>query len=318
MKNILYRLIAFIFVLQLISCDKIENPYPKQYVDIDTTLIYGMTLKQYKASLWKDFDPNTNTNANVLIEDFTGHKCVNCPYAAVEAHNIEGLHPDRVFVASIHAGNNGSTYFQNYQYAPFTTNFTNADGLAISVAKTDGGFIGNPSGTNNRKKFGGFIFQNYSSWSSNVNSILNENQLKVNLQAFTNYFPQTKGVILHTEIDPISTIEHDLYQVVYVIEDSLIAPQIVPAAYNKPNNIDSNYVHRDIMRGCIDGKPLGQKLTSNKQVDKYGKTVSGDKYYLNYSYKIPDQYNKDNLHFLIFVYDAFTDEILQVIRKNIE
>ena len=37
------------------SCDKVKNPYPPQFVDIDTTLLSGVTLEQYKNTLWKDF-----------------------------------------------------------------------------------------------------------------------------------------------------------------------------------------------------------------------------------------------------------------------
>ena len=310
-KNILGAIILLAIAFQ--SCDKVKNPYPKQYVDIDTTLLYGMNLETYKNTLWPTFGPNTNTNVNVLIEDFTGHKCVNCPNAALEARNIEGQHDGRVFVASIHSGPSASTYFQSYQFAPFTTNFTTPDGLAISTELTDGGFIGNPSGTNNRKTFGGFIFQNYSSWASNVSSILTSNVLKVNLQSSTNYFPETRGVFLHTEVDKISTDSLELYQVVYLIEDSIIKPQILP-----DNTTNLNYVHRDVHRGNIDGKPMGRKITEDMKVDKNGAIVVGDKYYLNYSYRLPDQYNPDNMHLLIYVYRNDTKEILQVIKQKIK
>jgi hypothetical protein len=30
------------------SCDKIDNPYLPQYIAIDTTLLSGMTFKEYK------------------------------------------------------------------------------------------------------------------------------------------------------------------------------------------------------------------------------------------------------------------------------
>jgi len=58
----------------------------------------------------------------------------------------------------------------------------------------------------NRKKFGGQLFQNYSSWANYTSTILNENDLKINLQALSNYFPQTRGVILHTEIENLDVI----------------------------------------------------------------------------------------------------------------
>lgn len=309
-------LLSIIVAFLLSSCDKVENPYPPQFVDIDTTLLYGMTFEEYKNTLWTDFSTNTNTNVNVMIEDFTGHKCTNCPYAAVEAIAIEEANEDRVFVASIHAGPDGTTPFQGTSGTLFAHNFTNPNGLLISTEITDGGFIGNPSGTVNRKVFGGQVFQNYTSWSGYTSTILSANDLKVNLQAITNYFPETRGVFLHTEIDVLETITADLYQVVYLIEDSLIAPQVTPASWSFPSNIDEEYVHRDIHRACIDGFAMGRQLTEANKVDKDGDPVSGNKYYLNYSYKLPDQYNPDNMHLLIYLYNKETNEVLQVIRKD--
>ena len=298
------------------SCDKVKNPYPKQFVDMDTTLLSGITFKEYKNTLWTNFSNNSNTLRNVLIEDFTGHKCVNCPYAAKTALLIEDANKDRVFVASIHSGPNGNIGFQSTSGTVFSRDFTNPQGLEISKLISDGGFVGNPSGTINRTSHGGQIFQNYTTWDNYSSSIITENILKVNLQSIINYFPTTRGVFLHTEVDVKTAILDDLYQVVYLIEDSLISPQTTPSDWPIAN-LDMNYVHHDIHRGCIDGKAEGRKLTSDFKKDKDGKTLTGDKYYLNYSYKLPDAFNPDNMHLLIFVYNKSTKEIYQVIRKDI-
>jgi hypothetical protein len=316
-------ILTALFVLSLVvafllsSCDKVENPYPPLFVDIDTNLIEGMTYQEYKSTLWGSFSTNNNVDVNVLIEDFTGHKCTNCPYAAVEARAIEEAFDHRVFVASIHAGPNGSTPFQGTAGALFSNDFTNPNGLQISSEISDGGFIGNPSGTINRKVFGGQIFQNYGSWSGYTSGILATNSLKVNLQANTNYFPGTRGIIAHTEIDVKETITDDLYQVVYLIEDSLVSAQIVPAEWSFPSNIDAAYVHRDIHRGCLDGFAMGRKLTDADKKDKNGLSLTGNKYYLNYSYALPPQYEISNMHLLIFVYNGATKEVYQVIKKDL-
>ena len=312
----IFYILCCLLLTTTTSCDKVKNPYPPQFVDIDTTLLSGVTLEQYKNTLWKDFTENTNTNRNVLIEDFTGHKCVNCPSAAKAARLIEDANINRVFVASIHSGPNGTTGFQSTSGTAFSRDFTNPQGLEISKLITDGGFVGNPSGTISRTSHGGQIFQNYTTWESYTSSLLSENNLKVNLAAFTNYFPTTRGLFLHTEIDVKSAINDDLYQVVYLIEDSLISPQFTPVDWPVPN-IDMNYVHHDIHRGCIDGLAAGRKLTTGDKKDKNGKEIPGNKYYLNYTYKLPEVYNPENMHLLIFVYNSATKEIYQVIKKSI-
>lgn len=295
------------------SCDKVKNPYPKKYVDIDTNLLEGMDIVTYKSTLWPNWENNTNTKVNVLIEDFTGHKCPNCPNAAIEAENLEHQYENRVFATAIHIGPLGAvTTFQNYSYNPYKTNFTTPEGIEISSTISDGGFNGNPSGTINRKNFGGFMFQNFTSWGSSVSNILNANILKVNLQSKTNYFEGTRGVFLHTEVDKLTSDELDLYQVVYLVEDSIVKPQTMP-----DNTTNSNYVHRNVHRGNIDGKGMGRKITEAMKIDKNGNPLTGNKYYLNYSYKLPTEYNPENMHLLIYVYDNATKEVLQVIKQKI-
>ena len=71
------------------------------------------------------------------------------------------------------------------------------------------------------------------------------------------------------------------------------------------------YVHRDIMRGCIDGRFKGQLLDAN-HLDANGK------YYFNYSFALPAEYEPANMHVLIYVRDAVTEEIYQVIEQHIE
>ena len=322
MKTLFFTILC-ISIFLYSSCDKVRTPYQPPYVDIDIALLpAGTSLQDYKSNYWLGFENNMNENVNVLIEDFTGHRCLGCPIAAVDARNIEIANEGRVFVTAIHAAQDGGTGFQFTGGTLYYHDFTNPNGLAISTELTPyGGFNGNPSGTFNRKIFGGQMFSTgSSSWAGYVATILNENNLFVNLQAKTNYFEETRGLFLHTEIDiktPTTNVTDELFQVVYLIEDSLIAPQYTPVEWNLPNNQDLAYIHRDIMRGCIDNQPMGRQVTDAFKVDKDGNVLIGNKYYINYSYKLPDQYNPENMHLLIYVYNNATKEILQVITKNI-
>ena len=77
-----FSMIAFAaLMLAVTSCDKIDiNNTHKPY----TPMSGGKT---------------------VLIKDFTGARCVNCPAAAEVAHEIQhNLGEDRVFIMSVHAG----------------------------------------------------------------------------------------------------------------------------------------------------------------------------------------------------------------------
>ena len=84
MKKIKY-IIATLFgilLFNITSCDIIEGPY---LIDNNTNPV----------------DTNTFVK-KVLIEDFTGHRCPNCPAAAEELVSLQDFYGDRVIGIAIH------------------------------------------------------------------------------------------------------------------------------------------------------------------------------------------------------------------------
>jgi hypothetical protein len=293
------------------SCDHIKNPYPEKVVlDLDTTLYPGLWA-DYVANEWPTFGTNVNTFRNILLEDFTGHKCVFCPAAAALAHSLQTANPGRVFVTSIHAGPDGIGDFQSVSPPDYPVDFTNPQGVQIGIyfGINDGGFPGNPRGTVNRVKNGDVIFQSPNAWSSMVTQLKNDNLLRVNMQSKLNYYPATKGAFLHVEVEKLdNSLTNELGIVTYLLEDSLVGDQKM-----NDNSHNTNYVHRDIHRGNLNAQPFGRPLTSAD--------MTNGKYYINYSFVVPNQldgnHNPANMHLLVYVYDRVTWEIYQVIKQKI-
>lgn len=310
MIRIVIGFICLTLILSIESCDHVDNPYPLQVnLDLDTSLYPG-NWDNYVANEWPQFSPNTNTNRNVLIEDFTGHQCVYCPAAADLAHAIHEANSSRVFVASIHAGPTGLGDFQVISPPEYPIDFTNPQGLEIGsyFGTNDGGFNGNPRGTVNRYN-NGYIFQSPNSWTSMVSTQLSENVLKVNMQSELNYYPSTKGAFLHVEVEKLDpNLTNDLGIVGYILEDSLVGDQKM-----SDNSHNTSYIHRDIHRGNLNNQTFGRVLTNND--------VINGKYYINYSFVVPNQldgnFNAENMHVLIYVYDRVTWEVYQVIKQKI-
>ncbi|MEN9744135.1 MAG: hypothetical protein RLZZ65_1940 [Bacteroidota bacterium] len=308
---LIFTLLLALGLLSLPACDRVSNPYPPVVnLELDTTLYPG-NWANYVANEWPTFTTNTNTDRNVLIEDFTGHKCIFCPAAADLAHQLHEANPNRVFVASIHSGVDGIGDFQSVD-PEYTLDFTNQDGLAIGTwfGTHDGGFLGNPRGPISRVNIGGVIFQSPGQWSSITSTLLTENNLRVNMQSALNYYPSTKGAFLHVEVEKVdATLTNDLGIVAYVLEDSLVGDQKM-----SDNTHNHNYIHRDIHRKNLNHMPFGRQLLSSD--------LSNGKYYVNYSFVVPDQldgtYNASNMHVLVYVYDMTTLEIYQVIKQKIQ
>lgn len=314
MKKILFIGLLGLIVLQ--SCDKVENAYDPYLpsTDLNYDLYPGGGEQDYLANEWPTFAANTNTDRNVLIEDFTGHKCTNCPDAAVIAHDIKDMWADRAIITAIHTTPDGDVGFISTE-AEFPEDFTCPEGLEIGLTfgyPNGTLFYGLPYGSISRDDTqSGFPVEGRDTWASTASNLLTTNDLKVNLQAHVNYFPSKRGVFLHTEIDVLdAALTNDLYIVTQLIEDSLISPQKVPNTY-PTYPTDYNYVHRDIMRGTLDGRTFGQLLDVD-HLDANGK------YYFNYSYRIPDEFNDENVHLVIYVRDAVTEEVYQVIEAHLQ
>src|ERR1700741_709431 len=102
------------------------------------TLLLGITALFTACDFVQDANPpltptdNTGNNSNiiyrkVLVEDYTGHKCGNCPAAADVLKDLETQYAGKIVPLAIHAGFFANT---NTQYP---TNFANADGNAYDT-----------------------------------------------------------------------------------------------------------------------------------------------------------------------------------------
>lgn len=292
------------------SCDKIEDPI-KPAILVDTTFYPG----NWEDYLEPVFTENTNANRNVLIEDYTGHRCPNCPAAAVIAKSIEAADTARVFVASVHAGPGGLSSFQQLASDcgtitnpddEYCTIFYNNESIAYGAAFNGGGFgfIGNPQGTINRISFASStMFQFSTEWQMRTDEVLTANDLKVNIQAKSNYYTATNGMYLHVETEFLQNLSGGDYSVVvYVLEN-----QVEDFQDNMSVAIE-NYEHHNIFRGCLDGLPWGQSIG--------GEHTIGEKAYFDYSYGLPTGKTNTDYHLLIYVYDVATYEVLQVIKHK--
>jgi len=309
------------------ACDKVENAYPTDAVseELNWSLYPGGDSTDYVTQgYWPTWAANPNTQRNVLIEDFTGHQCVNCPAQTANMEQLIATNPSRIFGLAIHSGPDGLGGFQiTDEHYPTVLYCENGFTLGRFFGDDDPGssFIGNPAFCVNRIKANDqFVSTAGAAIANKANTCLSSS-LQVNLQAVNNYFASTRGLFLHVEIDKIDqAITSELGLVVCVVEDSLIAPQTVPNTMDTdgtPGDPDlshkdgrlETYIHRDILRGMIDNKPFGRTLDA----DDLGQN---GKYYVNYSYALPAQYEPENMKLYIYVYDKTTKEIYHVIEKH--
>lgn len=298
---------GFILLITILSCDKIESPLPEEFGKFDWSLYPG-DPSNYPYDISNpsiNWGENTNTKG-ILLEDYTGHKCTNCPAAAQTAKSLEDDSIKNVIVASIHASANGS--------------FQETDGLYLNDYRTDAGdeyvsemtgFLGNPMGTINRNSQGlsGTVWYLATEWINGVNNEINK-PLIANIQLKKNYFESTNGLFIHTETSFLSPVSGDFHLIIYLIRNDVVSPQKFDAGV-----VDTNYHHHSVLSDNING-------TWGTLINDGGLADENTIVYNDFTYELPNPslyptYNIENLSLIAYLCNRNTYEVIQVIKSDI-
>lgn len=318
MKTLNILLITLLASL-IFSCEKIDKPVIPDDTEKLIQKFYPEDPSTFELN--PDFPENTNTNRNVLIEDYTGHTCNNCPPAADKAKEIEDLNSGRVFVLAVHAGG-ASNSFQRVQDG-FPTDFTTEAGTAYSVDIPN--FFGNPSGLISRKVFNTKLWLASGDWDGATQAILDENKLSADIQIISKYYPETGGVFVYYEVEAKEDISDELRIIVLLAEKKVISPQKMP-----DGSKTSDYEHHNVLSGILTSTYLDETDGSIKYSSFFGNNIgvlkSGEKKTgltvnglneMNTKRKINADGGNDLIVFALVV-NANTNEVYQVVTQDLE
>lgn len=265
-------LILLIFSVIITACDVIEEPYTKP-VDNNGN---GEEVLQ-----------------KVLLEEFTGHQCPNCPAAAKEASDLHDYYGDRFIIIAYHAG-----WFARTT-ADFPTDYRTAIGEEFNSFFQVTSY---PKGMINRKLYNSSLLLNPLDWGSAIESIV-YNEPRVRLDITKTYIPTNRFLTVNATVKSLTDV-NPLNVSVFVTESNLVSPQKVSGDSNYPDGLIPEYVHNHVFRGSLNGawgsSAFSQGVGANRTETI---TVSGT---LNESW-IPE-----NIEIVCFAYDASTGEVIQV------
>lgn len=267
MKIINSILAIFLISISIISCDKIDAPYTQEGVVLPPT-------------------------TRVLLEDYTGQKCPNCPAAAVIAHDLQNIYGDsNLIVVAIHAG----FFAWPDATGAYTYDFQTEPGNAYNDFFKPSAY---PIGTVNRLEINGGFTVEKDDWASVISQQLYyKKTIEVEIEAIA-----TDDIISgEIEIEFIDPISSDSYVQIWITEDHIIKPQIGEG---------DEYEHNHVLRGAINGI-WGEKLPSSNYASGSTETISFS------DYKIGDDWVMENLSIVAFVYDEATKRVIQVNKKKI-
>lgn len=213
----------------------------------------------------------------ILIEDFTGQRCVNCPTGTEIINGIVDTYgEDNVIAVGIHSGPLG---FAGNSKTPGLMTDT---GNEYYTRWDKENKMGQPWVIFNRKTSPD---SHYNNWAAMVGTIISE---KANLSVkIANAYDAAKRTLTTTvgAFGTNGTVNGKLQ--VWIVEDGVKALQMMPDG--KPNK---EYMHNHVFRAAVNGT-WGEDVTV-----KEGETTT-----MKYSYKLPEAWNADNIAVVAFVYN---------------
>jgi thiol-disulfide isomerase/thioredoxin len=232
----------------------------------------------------------------ILLEEFTGHTCVNCPGAALVAHDLKDEYGEQLIVVSVHAG-----WFAQPQNAPYDTDFRTDEGEEIFNTFE---VISNPNGMVNRLGEGTDRVLGETEWPAAV-GVEASRPPDAGLTITIDYNEPARELSTTFDISFINTLDGTYRICAYIVEDSIIAPQKNndPAVGATPDIFD--YVHMHMLRGSLNGT-WGDLITGDPIIAGSSYTVQID------DHPVADELNDDHLYIVAFIYNEDSREIIQV------
>ena len=277
--------LLFSFIFIFISCDIEEKPFIT------------------------DYDSYVNPDKKVLIEDFTGHTCPNCPEAAREIEAIYDIYGEQIIAMAIHVTKSFARPYPasqapKFQY-DFRTQWGNEWDALYGISE-----IGLPRGMINRTLYPNGHKLGKDEWANAVAL-----ELKKEIDFKISITSNVSSAIISTEIT--NDIIGDFNIVVCLTENNIIS-------WQKDGQLEvEDYQHNHVLRSVI-----AEEILSNENVLYQGDVIEKtyainlnelEQYNIDYSLNTAELGNgnaggwaSDNLSIIVYIYNNTTKEIMQV------
>ncbi|MEO8087146.1 MAG: Omp28-related outer membrane protein [Bacteroidota bacterium] len=295
MKKIISFVLSII-VISIFSCDKIDGP-TRESISVDTTCHF-------------DVD-NSAAVKKVLVEDYTGHNCGNCPEGGVilndSMHNKYG---DNLVVITVHAGDYANvcpgmnTCPPNSPAGSFAVDYKTTVGTDWHNAY---GVFFYPAGMVDRIDYPtSDHLKPKESWDQEAQARLNMSP-KARIRIQNSFNDSDKKLRACIETKFLEELTGDYKLSVVITEDSVIDWQVW---YGHPIELVPDYVHHHILRTALNTS-FGVSVAS-------GTTPINTTVVSGYSFTLDPSWNPDHCAVVAFVYNATTREVLQVEEMKIK
>ena len=286
MKRITIILASLAVVFAMASCDKLKEPYI-----IESEVIISDT--NYIDLTYAD-TANFDGKVVVLLEDYTGVKCNNCPEAGALALQLQEQNEGHLIILGVHpksALQNPYGGFPDFrtEVGNDWNNYFNIGAYPNGLVNRTGGVLGSAQ------------------WSAAVGEIIG-NEAPVRLIVKTGFDDATRELKLSIYAKFLQALEgSDIRLTTCLMEDSIVGKQVTS------DGIDENYMHRHVFRGVADGQTWGRMLDPQA-----GNIEAGSNYVTNMKLTLSEDYNADQFYIVAFISNNDTKEVLMAAEAKIK
>lgn len=282
MKRLFINIIALVGLTCLLfsGCDKIEGD------------IYQIVQNEVVTVTFPDINPD-EVYRKILMEEFTGHRCTNCPQGHQTLETLHQQYGDTLVTVGIHYGALAKPFGSVFSY-DFRTEAGNQIGNAY-------GIDGIPAAIVNRvQKSGGWPREQ---WAGVLRDV-DRSKVFAAVQLINEYDAASKVLKANAKVTTLKAIDHELRLILFVVEDGIVKPQ-------KDGNQDiEDYVHNHVLRCALTdafGYVLPKGSWNSGDSETYAASVSFDGH----------DWNPANCQVVAALFDPNTSEVLQVEKANV-
>ena len=237
----------------------------------------------------------------VLLEEFTGKGCTNCPKGSREIENLLAIYDSNLVVVSIHAG-----FFANpefFKVGEFDLRTEEGEDIFAMLGPN----IGYPAGVVDRIRFNGGYQHGQQAWADFIQQEV-EKDPKVEFTVARSYDSATRSLSVTVQGVAKEQLSGEVRISVMITENGIVDAQDDQEA----GGIVDDYVHKHVLRGMatpFDGAPVSNGLA-------VGETFEG-----TYEMMISEDWNDSMCDVLVFVAEvkAANDiSVLQAAELHVE
>jgi len=233
----------------------------------------------------------------VLIEEFSGVRCVNCPAGSQDLERLAALYPGQLAIISIHAG-----FFSNpYPESRFDLRTPEGNSLLNLLGQP----LGYPSAVINRRKFEGEpdLQLGRSQWPGFIAEELAKSPM-FDVRLTPVFSSQTRELRVDADVVRLDNTAGaaDLRLSVFIVENNVADVQLTPEGKRE------DYPHKYVLRKALtafDGTPVGEGLQTATSVRR------------SYVFTFPAAWKAESCRLIAFVHRSGASwEVLQAVEKS--